>query len=321
MRDRPDRDPHVRARRSVAGIPAGRRGDVFWPLVDLSPPKRKCPRKRASFRYGRRAIVTSGWSKEMIDSLLSSEIVELWLNCITECPVDLSFLTKLQHLESFSIVGWKIPPIDPIRHLINLRSLNISTDSRVNVKLSTFPLLEFCSLECPKGTLLFDSVSLKTLVLNRYRGKDAFPLSTLRNVETLAIFGSAIQDLRGIGSLKQLQSLRLANLRKLTSLAGIEGLAHLETLHIQSCRRIETIDEVGYLSTLRKFILDNCGPLETLKPLDMLRELEWFTFVESTNILDGDLSPLLRQKKLSKLSYQNRRHYSHRYEDFRAYTG
>jgi Leucine-rich repeat (LRR) protein len=116
--------------------------------------------------------------------------------------------------------------------------------------------------------------------------------------------------------------LRLANLRRLTSLAGIEALTNLEELDIHTCRKIRSIEPVGYLSRLRKFYLNNDGDIESLKPLAKLNELEWVLLYESTNILDGDLSPLLGQKNLSRIAFQNRRHYSMRREEFRvAYTG
>ena len=41
-----------------------------------------------------------------------------------------------------------------------------------------------------------------------------------------------------------------------------------------------------------------------MKPLNGLTGLEWVSFYESTNILDGDLSPLLRQKNLSRVGIQ-----------------
>jgi hypothetical protein len=47
-------------------------------------------------------------------------------------------------------------------------------------------------------------------------------------------------------------------------------------------------------------------------PLQTSRNL----FYESTNIVDGDLSPLTRQKNLSSVSFQDRRHYSHKRLEF-----
>src|SRR5690348_16386240 len=112
--------------------------------------------------------------------------------------------------------------------------------------------------------------------------------------------------------MKKLFSLRLANLKRLTSLAGIEGLKRLEELDIHTCRSITSIEEVGFLPQLRKLYLNDDGEIESLKPLERLHCLREVLFYESTNILDGDLTPLVHQKNLLRVSFQNRRHYSHR---------
>jgi len=89
-------------------------------------------------------------------------------------------------------------------------------------------------------------------------------------------------------------------------------------LNIDTCKAIDSIEEVGSLPRLRKLNLNNDGNIESLKPLDNLKGLELVVFYESTNILDGDLTPLWRQKNLSRVSFQNRKHYSHKREDFGA---
>lgn len=165
-------------------------------------------------------------------------------------------------------------------------------------------------------------MTLKKLFVNRYDGKDIVPFMRLINLESLAIFNARVENLLGFGTLKKLRSLRLANLKRLTSLAGIEGLENLQELDIHTCRAIGSIEQISSLSQLQKLYLNNDGDIESLKPIDKLTGLEAVLFYESTNILDGDLSPLKRQQNLSRISFQNRRHYSHRREEFGiAYGG
>ena len=130
-----------------------------------------------------------------------------------------------------------------------------------------------------------------------------------------------IVNLHGLVALKKLRSLRLANLRRLVSLEGIEGLARLEELEVQTCRGIHSIEQIAMLARLRKLHLSDDGDIESIKPVEKLTNLHSVLFDESTNILDGDLSPLLHQQHLSEISFKNRQHYSHRREDFGiAYT-
>lgn len=90
----------------------------------------------------------------------------------------------------------------------------------------------------------------------------------------------------------------------------------LEELEIQRCKGITAISEVFKLGKLKRLLLIDLGGIASIGGIENLTELEEFLFYESTNIVDGDLSPITRLKKLSKISYQNRKHYSHRREQF-----
>ena len=252
--------------------------------------------------------------------MVENRIVDLELNVAKGWRGrDLSFLAKLPQLESFTIIDLKIPSVSPIHFLCKLRRLDVQTYCQTEIRFSIFPALEECALEWrPQAISLFERTTLKKLFVNRYDGRDVVPFGHLANLESLAILNAPVEHLDGLNSLKRLRSLRLANLKRLTSLAGIEGLGDLEELEIHTCRGIGSIEEVGFLSRLQKLQLNNDGDIESLKPLERLNELMWVGFYESTNILDGDLSPLIRQKNLTRVSFKNRRHYSHRREEFGA---
>ena len=274
--------------------------------------------------YGPRAVVTTVWREEMTKHLVETGVFELELNDGKGWQgSNLSFLAALPQLQSLKIIDLKIASVKPIHSLHRLRELSVITYCKTEIRFSAFHQLERCSLEWrPKASSLFDCTTLKKLFVNGYEGKDVVPFARLVNLESLAILNSPIENLHGLGVLKNLRNLRLARLKRLTSLAGIEGLANLEELEVHTCRSIGSVEEVGSLSRLRKLYLNNDGEIQTLKPLAKLDALESVLFYESTNILDGDLTPLLKQRNLSRVSFQNRRHYSHRREDFgAAYSG
>lgn len=87
-------------------------------------------------------------------------------------------------------------------------------------------------------------------------------------------------------------------------------------LHISTCTKIRDISPVATLNSLRELFLNTCGEIESIRPLRSLQDLEKFIFYESTNVLDGDLTPLKGLPKLKEVAFQNRRHYSHTAEDF-----
>ncbi len=271
-------------------------------------------------KYGLRAVATSAWSDEITDLLLRRGVEELELNNAKGWRGDnVSFLAKLPRLEALTIIDLNIRSVAPIHFLSELRALEVITYCRTELRFSTFPRLEECALGWrPKASSLFGCATLKKLFVDGYDGKSADPFGKLFGLESLAILNSPLVDVRGLASLGNLRSLRLANLRRLSSLAGIERLRRLEELEIHTCRSIGSIDEIGALSQLRALNLSNDGGISSLKPLEKLMKLESILFYESTNILDGDLSPLLDGKHLARVSFQNRRHYSHRREDFGA---
>jgi Leucine-rich repeat (LRR) protein len=274
--------------------------------------------------YGRRAVITSAWSPKMVDFLRANQVLDLELNDGRGWQGgDLSFLEGLTQLQSFKIIDFKISSVEPVHFLRELRALEVMTYCKSEIRFSAFPRLEDCALEWrSKAASIFACATLRKLFVNRYNGKDVAPFAKLVNLESLAILNAPVENLHGLSSLKRLRSLRLGGLKRLTSLAGVEGLASLEELEIHTCCAIGSIKEVGSLSRLRKLHLNNDGDIESLKPLEKLSGLESVLFYESTNILDGDLSPLLRQEHLARVSFQNRRHYSNRREEFGvAYAG
>jgi len=268
--------------------------------------------------YGLRAVLTAAWSESLGHDLREKAVAELELNHAKGWRGDdLSFLSAFRELRAFKIIDFTIASVEPIHFLNELRSLEVTTYCKTAINFSVFPRLEDCALEWrPKAVSLFDCGTLNKLFINRYAGKHTTSFARLVNLESLAILNAPVENLHGLSALKRLRSLRLANLKRLTSLAGIERLANLEELEINTCRGVAAIEEVGCLSQLRKLHLNNGGDVKSLKPLEKLNALEAVLFYESTNIVDGDLSPLLRQKHLSRVSFQNRRHYSHRREEF-----
>lgn len=269
--------------------------------------------------YGRRAVITSAWSDRMTTYVKDHEITELELNHAKGWHGhDLMFLLELPHLVSLQIIDMRISDVTPIHSLHALKALGVITYCTTEINFRAFPALEDCSLEWrPKAQSLFECKTLETLFVNRYSGKDVTPFANLTELESLAILNAPIDSLRGLERLQKLRRLRLANLRRISSLAGIETLNQLEELEIHTCRGFSSIKELRPLTNLRTLSLSNNGNIESFRPLERLARLESLVFYESTNVLDGDLSPVWNLRKLSNVSFQNRRHYSHRREDFR----
>jgi hypothetical protein len=273
-------------------------------------------------KFGLSAVLRSAWSKEVALNIRESQCSGLELNSAKGWTGDdLSFLVSCPWLKALKIIDLKIKSVEPIHTLSELRSLEVITYCQTELKFSAFPLLEDCAIEWrSKATSLFDCRTLKSVFVNRYSGKDLSSFASLQSLESLAVLNAPVESLRGIESLKNLKHLRLANLRKLQNLNGLEHANRLEELDVHTCRKIESINEVASLQNLRKLQLNNDGDIASLSPLDSIDGLQTIIFYESTNIQDGDLSPLERQKNLIEVAFQDRRHYTHRRDFFGKQT-
>ena len=264
-------------------------------------------------RYGRRAVIRGRWHEGLASNLRDEHIAELELNQGKGwIGTDLSFLKDLLFLKSFEILDLNIKDVQPIHMLRELKRLNVTTYCKTRIDFSVFASLEDCTLEWRRGAdSLFKCNSLKRLVLCRYSSKNFSVIADLKNLESLTILVAPFEYLTGIEKLLRLKKLRLGMLTRLESLYGIETLICLEDLDIDTCRRVVSLSPVESLKNLRRISFSNGGDIESLAPLNKLSSLEMIAFYESTKIVDGDMSPLLRQPKLTRVAYQNRRYYSH----------
>lgn len=273
-------------------------------------------------KYGLKAIIISRWEDSFLKILIDKNIDELELNIGKGWrrgkQENLQFLIYLPNLKSLNIRDLGIESIESIHYLKELRSVDISTYCKTKIDFNQFPLLEDCFIEWRKGCdSLFECENLKTLGINNYKEESSSLFSKLINLEKLTLLNSSIKDINGIFELKFLNYLSIGNLRNIISINGIENLQNLEILEIQKCKNIYSISNVFELKKLKKFHLLDSGNIKTINGIEKLAELEWFIFYESTNIVDGDLSPLFKLKKLTNISFQNRKHYSNKREEFR----
>jgi Leucine-rich repeat (LRR) protein len=230
---------------------------------------------------------------------------------------DLSFLTSLPELAVFWIIHRTIDDISPIHGLHELRSLKVDTYCDTPIDFSQFPQLQHCYIEWRKNvSSLFDRPHLKELFINKYDKKVTDAFASLHQLEQLSLANASVEELGGLAGLAHLWFLGLYRARRLSSLRGIESLSTLTTLEIQDCTRIDSLEEISELTNLRRLLFTDVGTVRSIRFVDGLRNLEEVLFYGSTNVEDGDLSPLTRLPNLKNLAFQNRRHYSHKQDDF-----
>lgn len=192
-------------------------------------------------------------------------------------------------------------------------------DSHQALDLSRFPRLETFSSEWHPGLrITAECTSLRRLSLSKYRpkSKNLTELAELPALEELSLVQGPLRSIEGVGRFARLTRLELAYLTKLDSVAAIEELSggRLEVLDCDVCKKIGDHASVVRVPSLRVVKFNECGEIPSISFLDDMPQLEEFRFVD-TNVIDGDLRPLLR---LKSVGFFNKKHYSHTYEQVDA---
>lgn len=272
--------------------------------------------------YGTKAIISGIWDDIYIDSMYKNNVSEIEINDGKGWKGNtLEFLKHFPSLKSLIIIDLKIQSVDSIYYLKKLKNLQLITYSKDPINFLVFTELESCDFEWIRNSdSLFKLSKLKKLFINNYLERNDENFSNFTNLEEISIFNSNIEKIEHIFKLKNLKKLRITNLKKIDSIKGINQLENLEVLEIQKCKKISTISNIFEMINIKILFLIDLGDICSLKGIENLLNLESLMFYESTNIVDGDLLPLTKLKKLNKISFQNRKHYSHKREDFICYN-
>ena len=124
---------------------------------------------------------------------------------------------------------------------------------------------------------------------------------------------------RNIGALPT--GLRRLEMHRCLKVETAKGLAancpELRHLRLDNSKKFRDLPELFKLKKLEVLCLNGCGELPNLRFLAEFPHLRDFRFVE-TNVIDGDLSPLLSLPKLEFFGTADKRHYRPSAAEIRA---
>ena len=231
---------------------------------------------------------------------------------------DIAFLTSIPELRGLVLPYPNGYDLSKIMGLDKLQLLVLGKE-RVPVDFSAFPhLLELSTDWKPSDVLPKANCDLERLSLWGFKPKsrDLQSLPAYKNLTYLKLTQGSVEALDGVEKYGSLVEAEFAYLRQLKKLAAI-GSCGVETLDFEACRKIEDFVSLAKCPRLKLLRYTNCGSLPSLAPLKDFKALENFRFV-TTNILDGDMSPLL---ELKSAGFLMKRHYSHTPEQIAAAIG
>lgn len=139
-------------------------------------------------------------------------------------------------------------------------------------------------------------------------------LSKNDNLSYLELNWANIKNFDGIEMFSSLKRLELHYCVKLENDFGLSKLKDsLEFLHINTSKKFKFTDELLQLKKLKVLCLNACGPIENLEFLKYFPKLIDFRFVD-TNVLDGNLKPIIDHPTIRTVSFLNKKHYNYKYE-------
>lgn len=139
-------------------------------------------------------------------------------------------------------------------------------------------------------------------------------LSKNDNLSYLELNWANIKNFDGIELFRNLKRLELHYCVKLESDFGLRKLKDsLEFLHIKTSKKFQFTDELLQLKKLKVLCLNACGPIENLEFLKYFPNLIDFRFVD-TNVLDGNLKPIIDHPTIRTVGFLNRKHYNYKDE-------
>lgn len=158
----------------------------------------------------------------------------------------------------------------------------------------------------------FEDVEYAMTFYFKYHGLAFDLLPTSDRLLYLDMSLANIKDLSGIDKFKNLKRLELHYCVKLEKDKGLGHLRdNLQFLHINQSKEFKFSDELLELKKLRVLCLNACGPIDNLDFLSYFPNLIDFRFVD-TNILDGNLTPILNHPTIRTVGFLNKRHYNYR---------
>ena len=157
----------------------------------------------------------------------------------------------------------------------------------------------------------FSNVEYASISHLKRKGNSFGSLTSSNQLLYLNLDWANIVDFSGIDKFSNLKRMELHYCTKLESDSGISNLKQsIRYLHINQSKKFKFADELLQLDELVVLCLNSCGPIDNLRFLKRFPKLVDFRFV-NTDILDGDLKPILEHPTIRCVGFLNKRHYNY----------
>lgn len=262
--------------------------------------------------------IDSDYIKESLEYIKKNNIATI---CISKCygyqENDIDFILDHKNITGIEVYDAKGIDISAIENATWLQHLRISEEGPP-IDLSKLNHLESLNISWTKRKYVLPSYengkSLRLLYLWRCKKKTLDFLSHYENLEFLTVTHGSSVSLSGIDRFQKLRYYEHSYGKNLVDISAVAKLPQLEELRFDHCKKIEIDGVLEQCQSVKRLALISCCDVPSLSFLRKMKYIEDFRF-GSTNILDGDLTPLLQLKDFA--FYPNKRSYSHTEEELK----
>lgn len=163
--------------------------------------------------------------------------------------------------------------------------------------------LHYSNLSTLSGNTTIEALSVNDLDQERLDVIASWP-----NLKYLQISNNQQEEIPDLSSLKSLEVLVLANIKKVADIDFLKGLQSLKTLYIYGINNLYDLTPIANLSHLKELFIDHGKmsgtgkPVKSLAPLSALEQLQYLHIMITTEEKAPDLTVLYNLKNLQKLS-------------------
>lgn len=267
----------------------------------------------------RKGVILRGeWKNEYLIKMQQENITALYLNISKKWrPEDYSFLEKLIFIKELNIIDTDMKNLNCIESMSSLEELSIEGTTEDTIDFTKLKNLKKCYLSWKKGyNSIFNSTSVESLSLyfESSKPKSYDQIGQLVQLKKLSLNGAAIKDISFLKNFKKLCWLEFVSCKTLADFSLISVLNNLRRLTIIDLPKLTNLDFIEKLQNLKLLELE-VKIIDSLSPLEKIHSLEYLYLYRPTNVLDGDLSPILKIKSLKDIEFQNKKHYNYKFND------
>lgn len=134
-------------------------------------------------------------------------------------------------------------------------------------------------------------------------------LTAMAGLERLSLLKTSITSLDGLQALSALTALSVDSAPKLEDIEAIAELKHLREVDFETCMSLRGFAELIQGGDVHRLHYMKCAALPDLRFVRRLPALKRFVFMD-TDVIDGDMSPLIEHPTLSRVVFTRKAHFS-----------